>query len=414
MSPRFPQELFDRIIDYAEYKDEVLKSYSMVCKRWSVRSRSHFFKILQICQPIDLDRWCKRIPPTTDGPSKHVKDLWVQFGVVPLVHEPPPLDSYLNHFSALTRVVDLTLIDHRGKVHLDTMFQCFSGFRNSLRRVKLFSNTFGFEEVSRIIEFFPNLETLVVWSPNSPRFAEKAKGPFQPPRRASFPRLRNLCFHLFSKSPALEHNLLSGFAGASMDLETLSITGPVPDPSVVQKLLDSSAQSLIGLSTFPLGKSCSWRYPHTTMLMIHPPWPRVELDLSACDNLQQIEVHDLLHSYSSSCYFHDSLDKPRFEYMLRTITSPTLCAIFVRVTTRVMMGEDEYVVLPENDWRGVDTSLCDALVRVRAHTRNPLWTFGIRITGCVLYDDDNLPNLKMILPDFQGMGGIVLFSTSCD
>ena len=46
MSPRFPQELFDLIIDHARYDEKALKNYSTVCKRWTVRSHSHFFDVV--------------------------------------------------------------------------------------------------------------------------------------------------------------------------------------------------------------------------------------------------------------------------------------------------------------------------------------------------------------------------------
>lgn len=264
MSPRFPQELFDHIIDYARYDDYNLKSYSTVCKRWSIRSRSHLFKTLLICRPIRLDQWCEGIPPTLDGPSRYVKELYVQMEVVPLVREPQPLDPYLDHFSALTQVVDLTLIGYRGKMHLDMIFQCFSGFKDTLCHLELTS--VSFQEVSQIVEFFPNLEALIVWSPTSLRFVKE--GPLQPHREAVFPRLKSLVFRLSSKAPALEHHLLSGFAEASMDLEALSIVGQVPDPSVIQQLLDSSAQSLAYLCTSPLGRSWSLRCAHSG-LTIH-------------------------------------------------------------------------------------------------------------------------------------------------
>ena len=270
MSPRFPQEIFDYIIDYNQHQVKVLKTYSTVCKRWAVRSRSYLFDRLHIRIPADLDLWCQRIPSAIDGPSRYVKVLYIHAGVTPLVCEPRPLDPYLDHFSALTYVAGLILGGYRGsKLRLDVAFQCFSGFKNTLRWLKLTSNSFRFEEISRILEFFPNLETLLLWPPKIRPSDEKE--PFQPPGRAVFPRLTRLDFHPISES-LLEHHLLTGFAGASMDLESLTVLGPISDPGVVQKLLDSSAKSLTDLRILPLGKSCSWCYAHTT-LIIHPLSP---------------------------------------------------------------------------------------------------------------------------------------------
>jgi len=207
--------------------------------------------------------------PTTDGPSNYVTSLYFHSEVVPLVHEPQPLDLYLNHFSAFTHVVALTLDGYRGGVCLDIASQCFSAFRNALRWLKLSSSLFRFGEMSRIVEFFPNIETLLLWSPNA--LGSDEGEPFPPPLRAVFPRLKDLDIRLRLKTPPLELHLLSGFAEASMDLEEFSLVGSVSDPSVVKKLLDSSAQTLTKLSIPPLGKSSSWCYAHTTLII---PLPR--------------------------------------------------------------------------------------------------------------------------------------------
>jgi hypothetical protein len=186
MLPRFPQEIFDHIIDYAPRKDALI-TFSLVCKRWSIRSRSHLFSGLMLYKRDSLDEWCKTISPTIDGPSRHVRNLNIQTGIVPLVFEPRPLDPYLNHFSALTQVVNLMLVDHRGKPHLDMVLQCFSAFKNSLTYMKIITSSFEFEEISLTAEFFPNLETLSVWGPSLLRCTEKR--PLLQPRKASFPRL---------------------------------------------------------------------------------------------------------------------------------------------------------------------------------------------------------------------------------
>jgi len=271
MSPRFPQELFDHIIDYAEDDDNALKTYSTVCKRWTARSHSHLFNLLCIWEPADLDRWCEGIPPTIDGPSKYVKDLYVCVGTIPFVGEPQSLDPYLDHLSAFTRVVDLTLVGDDVKVHLDTAFQGFSAFRDTLRRLKLQSTSFRFEEVSRIVEFFPNLLALMMLSPMS--LPSDKMGEFPPHQRATFPKLQGLEFRPCSKSQPLDHDLLSGFAEASMDLQCLSVVGEVSDPSAVKQLVESSAHSLLELEVSSFGKYCSWRHAHA-VLMIHPPVAR--------------------------------------------------------------------------------------------------------------------------------------------
>ena len=403
MSPRFHQELFDYIIDYACHDRDALESYSTVCKRWANRSRSHLFKNLRMCHPTDFGRWCQEIPPTADGPSRYVKSLYVHPGVVSLARETQPLDQYPGHFLALTRVVDLTLFGYRGDVYMDTISQCFSGFRNTLRTLSLASSSLGFKETSQIAEFFPNLESLFLWSPESPH----SRSGDEQSRQASFPRLRHLDLCLSSKSPSLEDHLLSGFGEASMDLENLSIVGRVSNPRAVQKMVDSSAPSLTDLMVSPFGKSCPQRYPYTALTPT-PPF-RIDLDLSVCDKLQHITICDMLHSYSASCDIHDSYDKHLFERMLSTIHSPTLCTISVPVTNHIATKKGKTVILPKSDWSGVDSLLCDLLTRIRERTQDLSWTLLIRITGCLLHGEDNPCHLEESFTDFKAMGGTVVF-----
>ena len=252
MSPRFPQELFDYIIDQED--SETLKACSTVCKQWTFRSRRHLFEVLYILIPADLNQWCESIPPAVDGPSKHVKRLIIHRGVVPLIRDPQPLDPYLDHFSALTQVIELELYAHRGPVHLDMMFKCFSGFRNTLQRLRFTACSFRFEEISQIIEFFPNVDTVIMFLPTLRSDEER---PIPPHRPVSFPRIRTLFLDLSTWFPAIEADILSGLAEASMDLDHLSIVGPMSDMSAVQKLVDSTARSLTTLRVSPLGKSFS-------------------------------------------------------------------------------------------------------------------------------------------------------------
>ena len=116
---------FDYIIDDAEDQEEILKTFSTVCKRWAVRSRAHLFRYIYFSDPSDPNLWCKAIPPITDGPSNYVESLHFYLNAVLLIHKPQSSDPYLNHFSAFTHLVTLTLAGYRGKVHLDTIFSIF-------------------------------------------------------------------------------------------------------------------------------------------------------------------------------------------------------------------------------------------------------------------------------------------------
>lgn len=391
MSPRFPQEIFDLIIDQYPLKT-YLTTYSLVCKRWSIRCRSYLFESIRLNRR-NWQRWTEIIPPTPDGPSQYVSQIYIFAGVVPIVPDPQPLDSYINHFSAFTRVVDLTLVDHRGMpIHFDMLFQCFSAFKNTLRSLTLGQNSYTFNEMSRIVEFFPNLEQLTIWAPIRPK---EESFSFPPLQKASFPKLKDLSFFATTGFPDMCDHLMSGFGQASMNLQTISLTGKPYKAAAVQPLLDSSADSLVYLVVPPL-----------------------ELDVSRCKKLIGIEVRDVLHTYLTH-YLRDPPEKPRFEQMLRTVDSPELLAISVQCTSGwclKMRGiddedeEDEKDHLPKNDWSLVDELLCDVLARGRV--KDPTWSFWIRITNYRLnsYGEVQFVDLESFLPGFQARGGTVFFT----
>jgi hypothetical protein len=146
-----------------------------------------------------------------------------------LYESPPPHPQALVIGSiprfALTNVTVLELFAYHGKAHLDMMFRCFSAFKDTLVWLRLSKISFGFEEMSWIVEFFPKLDSLDLWKPNGRNSGEV--GPFQPPRRAVLPLLKSLDIQLVSSTLLLELYLLSGFAEASVDLKTLSVIGSV-------------------------------------------------------------------------------------------------------------------------------------------------------------------------------------------
>jgi hypothetical protein len=135
------------------------------------------------------------------------------------------------------------------------VFQCFSAFRFTLLFLQFFSTPFDCNDMSQIIEFFPNLIVVKLFACAEVRSPEK--GPFPQPRRVSFPNLRNLEFILGGITPGYECHLISGFAKASKNLEMISITGTTPNLAIVQELVDSSAHSLLWLRTLPLGRFSS-------------------------------------------------------------------------------------------------------------------------------------------------------------
>lgn len=73
------------------------------------------------------------------------------------------------------------------------------------------------------------------------------------------------------------------------------------------------------------------------------------------------------------------------------------------------------MLLPISDWAHVDMLVCDILIRVRKRAQAPSWTFGVRLTGGVLYNHESRQfEVEKILPDLQAMGGVVNFLCSVE
>jgi len=71
---RLPQELIDRTIDDIDDRTS-LEACSLVCSRWSPRSRKHLFTQVKFASRRDLQRWCACIRPGPSGPSSLVEYL---------------------------------------------------------------------------------------------------------------------------------------------------------------------------------------------------------------------------------------------------------------------------------------------------------------------------------------------------
>ena len=260
MPPRFPQEIFDEIIDQAVTIEmnlvESLRAHSLVSKGWLNRSRSIRFEEVLFHQPTDLERWCEKISPSPDGPGRYVKTLEILSGVIPLVSDPQQLEKYIDHFTSFTQVENLILAHHKKEVHFDAIARCFSGFRNSVLFLEVNNSSFSFDELSQIMELFPNLVTMMCQYANLGRPSEDVQ--INPPRQASFKSLSALYLVLtFEGRQKLEfdQHLLSGFTKASMEnLELLGVRGKVPDLLPVQELVNSKANTLTTLRVQPLGR----------------------------------------------------------------------------------------------------------------------------------------------------------------
>jgi hypothetical protein len=73
------QELIDHIIDHVDDRKSI-RACSLVCSKWSVRSRKHLFQKINFATPEALSRWCARTRPGPSGPSSFIDILYLSDG----------------------------------------------------------------------------------------------------------------------------------------------------------------------------------------------------------------------------------------------------------------------------------------------------------------------------------------------
>jgi len=151
--PELPQELIDAIIDHV-YDRRTLKACSLVCSKWSTRSRKYLFARVELSSEMDIRRWCARIRPGPSGPSSLVECLYIAECHL------RPHRVQLGSFSGLR-----TLVIWRWKmstVQASSMLQCLGPLLKNVTRLTLGEVYFHPLTLATFVSYFPRLRGLSI------------------------------------------------------------------------------------------------------------------------------------------------------------------------------------------------------------------------------------------------------------
>jgi len=136
----FPQELIDRVIDWAcvpatteEDSNATARACSLVKFSWSRRSRQKLFRRVTL-NPELLVRWCKNIPDSAAGPSSFVRVLSLER--ITADH----LIQHIEHLKAFKQVTILYLgFFDDGTFNKEKIERCFSHFGPTVQFLMFFT-----------------------------------------------------------------------------------------------------------------------------------------------------------------------------------------------------------------------------------------------------------------------------------
>ena len=176
--PGLPQELIDRIIDHIDDRKS-LKACSLVCSRWSPRSRRYLFVRVEFTSIRYLQRWCACIRPGPSGPSSLVKHLTLSEDHLSYTLPSPSwlhssiLTNAVPHFQSFFALRALEV--RRWRMTTDRTSLVIRSFGSSLEnvtRLTLGDVTVHPSTLTMFISHFPRLDDLSISVINLPRTLE--------------------------------------------------------------------------------------------------------------------------------------------------------------------------------------------------------------------------------------------------
>jgi len=165
--PIFPQELFDKLIDFAEVdscRHPALLNFSLVSKAWSHRSRKRIFSSVNFTSRADFQLWCKNTTPGPDGPSSLVQVLvFTQLGRDIWIH-PRILLEGEQHLMSFTNLRGWVAFGLHTPCFKDraSLSRCFHVIGHGLHFVRLHRVKGTPQTLTSLIQQFPTIQTLAI------------------------------------------------------------------------------------------------------------------------------------------------------------------------------------------------------------------------------------------------------------
>lgn len=161
MSPSFPPEIFDLIIDHLHDDTTALKASCLVSKSWVPRAqRCLFAHVMFLCTGSSTFRsWMMAFPDPSKSPAHHTRSLFVNR--LWEYHPQTNADArgWIHSFRQVVNLrVNTLLSSHTGSILVS-----LHGFSPALKSLSLSFFTFPLSEVFHFICSFPLLEDLTLY-----------------------------------------------------------------------------------------------------------------------------------------------------------------------------------------------------------------------------------------------------------
>jgi hypothetical protein len=154
MSPSFPPEILDIVVNQLRDEPTALKACCVVSKSWIHRTRKHLFASVELRAPNShIEQWKKKFPDPSNSPAHHTRSLSI-YGLSVITAEDADTSDRIRTFHNLVHLhLECLVVDQQ------VSLTPFHGLSSTLRSLSLRAISL---EVLDLICSFPLLEDLAL------------------------------------------------------------------------------------------------------------------------------------------------------------------------------------------------------------------------------------------------------------
>jgi hypothetical protein len=273
MSPSFPPEILDYIVDQLHDDPIALKACCVTSKSWIHRTQKHLFACVEFSAPPYVGVWKQTFPDPSHSPAYHTRSLSIR-GLSLITAADPGAGDWIRAFHNVVHLhLEGLLMDHR------VSLVSFHGLSPTLRSLSLRSIS---PEVSDLICSFPLLEDLALVSTGL--WGDTWGTPSTSPKLTGSLRLRSI--RGIHSAARLLLDLPGGLHFAKITVKCH--TGDVkPTMDLVSRCSDTLESLEVSYYTPGAFSSASTSGQHLT-LHTDPGTPVTPLDLSKATKLKDL------------------------------------------------------------------------------------------------------------------------------
>ena len=160
MSPPFPSEIFDLIIDFLHDESDALKACCLVSKSWVHRTRKHLFARVKFSSKSLFTLWQKTFPDLSKSPAHYTRSLSIHTSEVAIPGD-ASVDDRIRTFSGVV-LLHVEIVDTGNNVSLVPLH----GLSPTLKSIRVHCRLFiPSSEIFSLVCSFPLLEDLTLDAP---------------------------------------------------------------------------------------------------------------------------------------------------------------------------------------------------------------------------------------------------------